>query len=179
MITISEISAIGKLQKTHALKGELNLLLDIDEVYLTAGNPAIIEIDGIFIPFYADSVRPKGSCSFLVKFDGIDTEEKAKALINKTVYALRSMLKQYIEDNYEESIALYDELVGWTVVDDRLGVIGIITNIDTNTINELLIVEDKNGNTVFIPFADDFIIEVNDAAQRIRMRLPDGIVDLN
>lgn len=179
MITIGEISAIGKLQKTHALKGELNLLLDIDAEYLTFGNPAIIEIDGIFVPFYADSVRPKGSCSFLVKFDGIDTEEKAKVFINKTVYALRSKLKHYIEDNYDESIALYDDLVGWTVEDDRLGVIGIITDIDTNTINELLIVEDKNGNTVFIPFADDFIIEVNDAVQIIRMKLPDGIVDLN
>lgn len=179
MISINEISAVGRLQKTHALKGELNLLLDIDAEYLTSGNPAIIEIDGIPVPFYADSVRPKGSCSYLVKFDGIDTEAKAKALINKTVYALRTKLKEYIEDNYDETVTLYDDLVGWTVEDIRLGEIGSIIEIDTNTINELLIVEDKNGNSVFIPFTDDFIIEVNDDTKCIRMSLPDGIVDLN
>lgn len=179
MISTNEISAVGKLQKTHALKGELNLLLDIDAEYLTSGNPAIIEIDGILVPFYADSVRPKGSCSFLVKFDGIDTETKAKALINKSVYALRTKLKEYIEDNYEETVTLYDDLVRWTVEDIQLGVIGRIIEIDTNTINELLIVEDKNGNSVFIPFTDDFIIEVNEDKKCIRMCLPDGIVDLN
>lgn len=64
MITKDEISAVGTLQKTHALKGELNMLLDIDSEYLTSGNPAIIEIDGIYVPFYAESVRPKGASLF-------------------------------------------------------------------------------------------------------------------
>lgn len=179
MINADQISAIGRLQKTHALKGELNLLLDIDPDYLTSGNPAIIDIDGIFVPFYAVAVRPKGAFSFLVTFDGIDSEQKAKPFVNKTVYALRNELKEFIEENYEEDIALYDDLKDWTVEDDRLGVIGTVVEVDTNTINELLIVKDKNGNNIYIPFADDFILDVNEDSRRILMSLPDGIIDLN
>lgn len=179
MITKDEISAVGSLQKTHALKGELNLLLDLDPDYLQSGNPAIIDIDGIFTPFYAESVRPKGSFSYLVKFEGIDSEEKAKLLVNKTVYALRAKLKEFISEYYDEDVALYDDLVGWTVEDESHRVIGKIIDIDTNTINELLLVEDKDGNTVYLPFNEDFIREVNEEDHCIRMSLPEGLIDLN
>lgn len=179
MITKDEISAVGTLQKTHALKGELNMLLDVDQEYLTSGNPAIINIDGIYVPFYTESIRPKGSFSFLVKFDGIDSEEKAKALVNKTVYALRTKLKEFLEENYDEDVALYDDLLGWTVEDERYGVIGKITDIDTNTINELLLVENNEGEVIYLPFTEDFIKEVDEDSKVLRMSLPEGMIDLN
>ena len=53
MITEEEITSVGKLLKTHALKGEMNMMLDIDPGYLEDGNPAILDIDGIYVPFYA------------------------------------------------------------------------------------------------------------------------------
>ena len=178
MIREDEITAVGKLQKTHALKGELNVMLDIDADYLN-DNPAIIDIDGIFVPFYADSVRPKGSFSYLVKFDGIDSEQEASRLVNKTVYALRDRLKEYMEDTYDEEYALYDDLIGWSVYEVDHGKVGVITDIDTNTINELLIVEDKDGDNIFIPLTEDFIVEMDEEKKTITMRLPDGIIDLN
>ena len=67
MIKEEEIIEIGKFQKTHALKGELNALLDVGAEYLEDGNPLVIPVDGLFVPFYAESVRPKGTTSFLVK----------------------------------------------------------------------------------------------------------------
>ena len=50
MITEGEITSVGKLLKTHALKGEMNMMLDIDPGYLEEGNPAILDIDGIYVP---------------------------------------------------------------------------------------------------------------------------------
>ena len=179
MIKLEEISAVGKLQKTHALKGELNVLLDIDPEYLTSGNPAIIDIDGIFVPFFAESVRPKGSFSFLVKFEGIDSEFDAKKLVNNTIYALRDNLKEYMTENYDEDYALYDDLIGWTIVDSQLGDIGNVTDIDTNTENELFIVETPDGKDVYIPLTEDFIDEIDENSHIIRMSLPSGLIDLN
>ena len=65
MITEEEITSVGKLLKTHALKGEMNMMLDIDPGYFEEGNPAVLDIDGIYVPFYSDSIRTKGSFSFL------------------------------------------------------------------------------------------------------------------
>lgn len=179
MIKEEEISAVGKLQKTHALKGELNVMLDIDPEYLEEGNPAIIDIDGIYVPFYAESVRTKGSFSYLVKFEGINSEFEAKQFVNKTIYARKDKLKEYMEENYDEDYTLYDDLIGCTIVDEDAGEIGKVVEIDSNTENELFIVETPDGNTVFIPLTEDFIEEIDEDAKVIRMRLPDGLIDLN
>ncbi len=179
MITEEEITSVGKLLKTHALKGELNMLLDIDPGYLEEGNPAILDIDGIYVPFYAESVRTKGSFSYLVKFEGIDSEIEAKKLVNKSVYALRERLKEYMLENYDEEYALYDDLVGYTIEDVDSGVIGNVVEIDTNTENELFIVETPEGNTVYIPLTEDFIESMDEDKKLITMRLPDGLLDLN
>lgn len=179
MITEEEITSVGKLLKTHALKGELNMLLDIDPGYLEEGNPVILDIDGIFVPFYADSIRTKGSFSYLVKFEGIDSEIEAKKLVNKQVYALRDKLKEYMLDNYDEEYALYDDLVGYTIEDIESGVIGKVVEIDTNTENELFIVETPHGNTVYIPLTEDFIEKMDEDNKTIIMRLPEGLLDLN
>ncbi|MDE6560813.1 MAG: ribosome maturation factor RimM [Muribaculaceae bacterium] len=179
MITEEEITSVGKLLKTHALKGELNMLLDIDPGYLEEGNPAVLDIDGIYVPFYAESIRTKGSFSYLVKFDGIDSEIEAKKLVNKTVYALRDRLKEYMLENYDEEYALYDDLVGYTIEDIDAGIIGKVVEIDTNTENELFIVETPDGNTVYIPLTEDFIEKMDEDNKTITMRLPDGLLDLN
>lgn len=179
MITKEEITAVGRLQKTHALKGELNVLLDIDPEYVGAGLPVIIDIDGIFVPFYTESLRPKGNFSYLVKFDGVDSEFEAKKLVNKTIYALHDKLKEYLTDHYEEDYALYDDLIGWQVEDSEEGVVGKIVEIDSNTENELFIVETPEGNTIYIPLTEDFIDEVDEKSKIIRMTLPEGLIDLN
>lgn len=179
MIKEDEISAVGKLQKTHALKGELNVMLDIDPEYLEEGNPAIIDIDGIYVPFYAESIRTKGSFSYLVKFEGIDSEFEAKKLVNKTVYARKDKLKEYMEENYDEDYTLYDDLIGCTIVDTEKGEIGKVVEIDSNTENELFIVERPDGNIVYIPLTEDFIEEIDEDSKTIRMNLPDGLLDLN
>ncbi|MDE5794913.1 MAG: ribosome maturation factor RimM [Muribaculaceae bacterium] len=179
MIKEDEITSVGKLLKTHALKGELNMMLDIDPDYLEEGNPAILDIDGIFVPFYADSVRTKGTFSYLVKFEGIDSEIEAKKLVNKTVYALRGPLKEFMLDNYDEEFALYDDLLGYTIVDTATGVIGKVVEIDTNTENELFIVETPEGNTVYIPLTEDFIEKIDEDNKTITMHLPEGLLDLN
>lgn len=179
MIKEDEITSVGKLLKTHALKGELNMLLDIDPGYLEEGNPAVLDIDGIYVPFYAESIRTKGLFSFLVRFEGVDSEIEAKKLVNKNVYALRDRLKEYMLENYDEEYALYDDLVGYTIEDIDSGIIGKVVEIDTNTENELFIVETTEGNTVYIPLTEDFIEKMDEDNKTITMRLPEGLLDLN
>lgn len=179
MIREEEITAVGKLLKTHALKGELNVMLDIDPGYLEEGNPAILDIDGIYVPFYADSIRTKGSFSYLVKFEGIDSEIEARKLVNKTIYALRERLKEFMLDNYDEEYALYDDLIGWTIKEADGEVIGKVIEIDTNTENELFIVETPDGNIVYIPLTEDFIEKMDEDSKTIVMNLPEGLLDLN
>ena len=176
MIKKEDIVAIGKFQKTHALKGELNALLDIDGDYAADGHPLIVDIDGIYVPFYAETVRPKGAESFLVKLRDIDSQEKAQELVNKEIFGLRSDLVEYFDDPDMEIVA---DFVGYKVVDSRLGEIGCIEDVDDSTANVLFVVATDDGETVYIPVAEEFINAVDDERKVVETTLPEGLVDLN
>lgn len=179
MIQQHDISAVGKFQKTHALKGELNALLDIDSDYLTAGNALIVDVDGIYVPFYVSSVRPKGTASYLIKLDGIDSEEEARQFVNKEIYALKSELAPFLDVD-EEELLDEDDLVGYRVEDASTGrEVGTIDAIDSATDNLLFIIATDDGEEVYVPAVDDFIVEVDDDSRVIKMNFPAGLLDLN
>ena len=175
MIKKEDIVDIGKFQKTHALKGELNALLDVDEGYIDDGNPLIVEMDGIFVPFYAESVRPKGSESFLIKLKDIDSSDSAREFVNKSVYGLRIDLLDYFDDPEME---LKEDFLDFVVIDSIAGEVGKIVDIDDSTDNVLFIVETPEGKTIYIPVAEEFITSIDRDRMRVDMTLPEGLLEL-
>lgn len=179
MIDKKDLIAIGKFQKTHALKGELNVILNIEEDYLQSGNALVVEMDGLFVPFFATGIRPKGNTSFLVKLEGIDSETEAKKFVNKDIYAIRSQLAPFLEME-EDELRDEDHLSGYEIIDEISGdKIGIIMSVDSSTQNLLFIVEDENGKELLIPAVDDLISEIDDENKKIIMSLPEGLADIN
>lgn len=176
MIKKEDIVEIGKFQKTHALKGELNALLDVEEDFADNSFPLIVDMDGIYVPFYIETIRPKGTESYLVKLKGVDTADDARQFVNKTVYGRRSDLVDYFDDPDMEVVA---DFVGFRIVDSRLGVIGTIRDLDDSTANVLFVVETEEGDTVYIPVAEEFINDIDDEKEEVHTTLPDGLVDLN
>lgn len=176
MIKKEDIIEIGKFQKTHALKGELNALLDIDVDYAEDGRPLIVEIEGIYVPFYIDTIRPKGSESFLIKLRGVDSQEMARKFVNHAIYGLRKDLIDYYDDPEME---LANDFIGFTIKDKEAGVLGVIKNIDDTTANILFIVETPVGKNIFIPVAEEFILAIDQENQIIETNLPEGLIYLN
>ena len=175
MITFEDTITVGKFQKTHALKGELNCILDIDPDYLE-NLPLIVETDGILVPYYFDSLRNKGAYSYLVKLHGIDSEEAAKSLVNKEIRMMRKDISEWISQQEEDS---FSSLIGYDIVDAESEIVlGKIKSVEDSTENILFLLNGKNGD-IFIPATDDFIDEIDDISHIIRMRLPDGLLDLN
>lgn len=176
VIKKEDIIEIGKFQKTHALKGELNALLDIDADFVSDGQPLIVSIDGIFVPFYAESLRSKGSESYLVKLSGVDSQEQAQQFVSKEIYGLKDSLVDYFGD---PELDVADDFLGYRIVDSCLGEIGVVVDIDDSTANVLFIVESPDGKQIFVPVADEFINAVDDDNQVIETSLPDGLVNIN
>ena len=176
MITKEELYPIGKFQRTHALKGELNMLSEIDPEYFMEGNPMIIEDEKIFVPYYVETVRKKGSTTFLVKLDGVDTESQASVFVNKDIY----ILKQDAEEIIGEDIDILDSSLDYEVIDNESGIkLGKIEFLDDSTENELFIIRNEEGEEIMIPANEDFIVEVDDEAKIIKMSLPEGLIDIN
>ncbi len=174
MIDKEKLVEIGKFQKTHALKGELNAILDIPEEYVKDGNPLIIETDGIPVPYYAESIRGKGTTSFLIKLEGVDSVEDAAEFVNSAILVPRDELQDYVGD-----VMLEDDLEGFKVIDSFEGEIGTLEFIDDTTENELMVVRTPDDEEIYIPIADEFIIDINEERREIHTSLPEGLVSLN
>lgn len=174
MIDKNNLIEIGKFQKTHALKGELNAILDISEEYVEDGNPLVIETDGISVPYYAESIRPKGSTSFLIKLEGVDTVEDAAELVNSPISVPKDVLKEYVGD-----VMFEDDLEGFQVIDTHFGEIGEFEYIDDSTENELMVVRTPDDEEIYIPIVDDFIINIDEENKEIHTSLPEGLITLN
>lgn len=169
MIRREEVYKIGRLGKTHGVSGEISFLLDDDVFDRTDADYLILDIDGILVPFFIDSYRFKTDSNALMKFDGIDTQERARELTGCDVYFPRNLA-----DSDDDSIS-WAELVGYSLIDNNSGkVIGEIASIDDTTINILF--ELTTGK--LIPASEELITHIDTKKQQIYINLPEGILEL-
>lgn len=174
MIRAEDIVEIGSFHKPHGIKGELSAGFDYD-IEPDSLRCVIIEIDGIFVPFFIESWRSRGPGRYLIKLEGVDDEAAAADFSNHTVYAVADEVN--LPEDDEEGFYLYD-LIGFSVYDNE-NPIGTIDKIDDTTENILFHVLTDSGKTVFIPFVDEWIQEYDFEDKTIRMSLPEGIINLN
>lgn len=176
MIGQSEIMPIGLLLKPHGIKGEITMQVDAD-IDLRELRCIVLDIDGIYVPYFIDSVRPRSSESVLVTISDIDTEEKAQELCGKEVYALRADVPN--ADGDDDGGFFLADLVGYNIETTGNGCIGEIIAYDDSTENVLIVVRSLAGKTIYIPIADEFIDGIDPDKKVVMMDLPEGLIDLN
>lgn len=180
MITRDQLTPIGHTIKPHGINGEIATSIDPD-VELSHLKCLVMDIDGIFVPFFVTSSRPRGSEAVLLLIDGVANERDAKALCSKTVYALKQDLSDAAgEDNSDADEGFYaEDLIGFSVATGDDTELGEITDVDSSTDNILFIVTPPSGaNPIYIPVTDDFITSIDTEARIIKMSLPDGLLEL-
>ena len=105
----------------------------------------------------------------LMKFDGIDTQERARELTGCDVYFPRSLADE------DETDVSWAELVGYSLIDSNTGkAIGEIAAIDDTTINILFELTDGK----LIPASDELIQHIDTKQHQIEINLPEGILEL-
>lgn len=207
MIRREELRPVGKLLKTHGVNGELVVWLDVDADLGVPGHCVVLDIDGIYVPFFPVAVRPKSADTDLLTLDGVTNDREAAALCGKTLFLLASEMAATSnhrknknvgthpgasdtdestgaaddddDDDHDEQRLYADELVGFRVTspDGRLN--GEIIDVDDTTVNLLLVIRtDADSKTVLLPPADEFILSLDPQARTIEIDPPAGLLDL-
>lgn len=172
MITHEQVYRIGRIGKPHGVKGEVSLQFSDDVFDRVDADYLVLETDGILVPFFMEEYRFRNDSAALVKFEGIDTQERARELTHCDVYFPYSL-----SDGNEQQFS-WNEIVGFSLIDaDTQQPVGEITAIDDSTINILFHVE-KDGEEILIPASDELIQSVSMDLREIEITLPDGILDL-
>lgn len=171
MIQKEESSQIGFIQKTHGVKGELNLALieDIDYKDLNV-DFLYLDIDNGLVPFYVESYRIKSTKNVLIKLESVDTENRANELCGMAVFVDSEHMKalgQLVDAGY----------VGYRVFDKNKGFIGKLKG-ELDIANNPLFALDFEGKEILFPINADFIIASDDTEKTLQVDLPEGLIDL-
>lgn len=170
MIKEQEVYKIGVIGKAHGVKGELSIQIDDDVFDRVDAEYLVLKLDGIFVPFFMEEYRFKSDSVALVKFEGVDTQERARELTGVEVYFPRELAEQD-----EEAELSYAALVGYTLIDNNSGnPVGTIAYVDEQTINIMFELEDGR----LIPASEELIVDVDQKNRTITLDIPEGILDL-
>jgi len=170
MIKEEEVYRIGRLGKAHGVKGEVSFQFDDDIFDRVDAEYLVLDVDGILVPFFMEEYRFRSDTVCLVKFEDVDTQERAAELTGCDVYFPRALA-----DDVETEVTL-SFLVGFDLVEASSGKkVGTVAAIDDSTANILFELEDGT----LIPANDDLIVSIDAKAKTISMHLPEGLLDLN
>lgn len=175
---------IGQFGKTHGIAGEINAMIDFPELDLAELRCIFMDVDGLRVPFFIESVRPKGTEIKLVKIEGYDSQDKVRQFVNKTIYAEAdepaiSALDTDTSDDPESDGLYASDLIGYRAVTPEGSLLGEITDFDDNTANVLLIITRPDKSNLFVPVADEIIAAIDTDTRTITLDLPDGLINLN
>jgi 16S rRNA processing protein RimM len=166
-----ECYQIGYIVKTHGLKGELIVQLDVDDPDdYTELESVFLEQKGSLIPFFMSGFSLKGTRA-IARFKGIDSIDEAKELIGSKLFLPLNQLPKLPEGRY-----YYHDLVGLDVFENDQK-IGTITAIYQPSSQHLASVEIKDKE-VLIPIEDDIFTLVDFKTNRANVNLPDGLLDI-
>ncbi len=178
MITREELIVIGRFNKPHGVAGEISATLFVDDALLRKLPCVVAQMDGIFVPFFINSLRPKAAETVLLVIDGISTAQQAARLVNHDLYALKRDSLQHDHDDDDPDGYPLDYFIGFALQDSDGNCVGNIVDVNEQTENALFIVE--NGDQeLMVPAVDDLIVEFDTDKKVMVMELPEGILDLN
>jgi 16S rRNA processing protein RimM len=164
---------LGKIAKKFSFKGEVLIYLDTDEPEMYEDLESVfVEFNKNLVPFFIENAQLHKNDFLKVRFEDVDNEEKADELIGREVYLPLTMLPKLEGNKF-----YYHEVIGFDVIDTRLGNIGKIVAINDSAAQPLFEI-DKDGIEILIPMIDDFIVEVNRDKKTVTLNTPEGLVDL-
>ena len=169
MIKEENIYQIGRLGKTHGVRGKISFLFDDDVFDRVDADYLILKVDGIFVPFFIEEYRFKSDSNAIIKFEDIDTQERARELTGADVYFPRSLA-----ENDDENLS-WPVLVGFDIIEASNGrTIGRIASVDDSTLNILFCLDDGR----LIPASENLITAIDQQTRTLTMHIPEGLLDL-
>lgn len=164
---------LGKIAKKFSFKGEVLAYLDTDEPELYENLESVfVEFNKNLVPFFIENSSLHKNDFLRIRFEDMNTEEDADAIMNCPIYLPLSMLPKLSGNKF-----YFHEVIGFEIEDKRVGVFGKIVSINDTTAQPLFEVE--NGAVqLLIPMIDQFLVKIDRPNKKVLMDLPEGLIEM-
>jgi 16S rRNA processing protein RimM len=164
---------LGKIAKKFSFKGEVLVYLDTDEPELYENLESMfVERNKHLVPFFIETSSLHKNDFLRVRFEDVDTEDAADAILGSDVYLPLNMLPKLSGNKF-----YFHEVIDFEIEDQRLGVFGKIVAINDSTAQPLF--EVLNGEVeILVPMIDHFLVKIDRENKKVIMNLPEGLVEM-
>ncbi len=164
---------LGKIVSKYSFRGEVLVKIDTDEPELYDNMESVfIALRNNLVPFFITKCRLHKSLLLRIDFEEVNSEDDADKIMGSELYLPLSFLPELEGNKF-----YFHEVIGFTVIDDVHGDIGVIQSVNDTTSQALfeILKEDKQ---VLIPINDNIITKVNRKNKTIHVTTPEGLVNL-
>jgi len=173
---------IGFLQKLSGVKGEIVLQFEHGYEKSLGEKPVLFfELDNLLVPWFISNkgIHFRNDTSAVMKIDWLDSKEQSQKFIGTSVYIQKKNFeKEKEEERNEDFPYTEDELSGFSIEDEELGLIGSIEKTENYSGNILFQVT-WHGKKILIPFHKDFFVRLDKEKKIIILHCPKGILNIN
>lgn len=153
---------LGRIGAPHGVRGEVKLWPFTADPLAIAQYGELTTADGMR-SFEVEALRPAGDC-MVARLKGIRDRDAAEALRNLELFVPRDRLPA-IESTDE---FYYADLVGLPAFDPQGQTLGTVLAVHNFGAGDLLELKpSEGGNTVFVPFTDQAVPEIDVVGRRV------------
>lgn len=163
---------VGRIVKTHGIKGEVTLRIDNEDFdEIEELNYFLLDINDKLIPFFIENITYHSNKSFIL-FQDLKTLEAASQLVGTAAYLPLDLLPERSGNDFYSH-----EVVGFLVVDEEKGELGRVQEIIEYPTQSLIQII-KDEKEILIPIHDDIIKDVDREGKKILIKAPVGLIDM-
>lgn len=165
---------LGFIVKSHGLKGEVTVQLDVDypETYKKLESVFISKNrEKSLVPFFIENIQVSNQKAN-IKFEEVDNLEQAEELIGSELYLPLAHLPELNENQF-----YYHEIIDFLIIDKQKGTLGIIKEI-YHLPNQDLIAMEYMEKEVLIPVNDEIVEKVDRKNKNLHVALPEGLLEI-
>lgn len=164
---------LGYIVRTHGMSGDVVVFLDVDypEDYEELDS-VYFELKGDLVPYFVERFNLQKQSKAIVRFEEVDTIEKAQALVGTSLYLPLDGLAELEDEEF-----YYHEIKGYTVIDENKGTLGVVREVYSLN-GQDLIAMDYQGVEVLIPTAEDIVLKADKENKKLLVNLPEGLLEV-
>ncbi|MGB5356718.1 MAG: ribosome maturation factor RimM [Eudoraea sp.] len=164
---------LGKIVSKYSFKGEVLVKLDTDDPQQYQDMESVfVSLGDNLVPFFMKKCVLHKSNLLRIRFEEVINESDAERIIGSKLYLPLSFLPKLSGNKF-----YYHEVIGFSVIDDKKGNVGVITGVNDNASQALFEIK-KENKQLLIPISDDIIQKVDRKLKSVFVTAPEGLIDL-
>jgi 16S rRNA processing protein RimM len=172
---MNEYLIIGKIGGAHGVRGEMRVSPITDDVrrFRALSDCVILTPAEKLLRTARISEKRVTGDTVLVTFEGVSDRDEAQKLTGFYLAVKRGDAPPLEKGRYYIA-----DMIGCTVADQTIGVIGRISEILQTGSNDVIVVKRPEKQDLLIPFLKDVVTDVDVFAQKVTVKLPDGLLEV-